>query len=85
MSVEEGRLFARNLGLSAFSECSALTQKNLKTVFDTAIMVSLEHKEELKSMRQSQRLRQSLALRQKTPEKIRQFSQTWWRKFSCFM
>ncbi|KAK3510867.1 hypothetical protein QTP70_022833, partial [Hemibagrus guttatus] len=75
----EARLVSRSLGVSAFAECSALTQKNLKAVFDTAIMDSLEHKEELKGMRQR------VMLREKTPDKFRQLSQTWWRKRSCFM
>lgn len=79
VSIEEARQVARSLGVSAFAECSALTQKNLKAVFDTAIMVSLEHKEELKGMRQR------VTLREKTPDKFRQLSQTWWRKLSCFM
>ncbi|KAG7316037.1 hypothetical protein KOW79_020903 [Hemibagrus wyckioides] len=79
VSVEEARQVTRSLGVSAFAECSALTQKNLKAVFDTAIMVSLEHKEELKGMRQR------VMLREKTPDKFRQLSQTWWRKLSCFM
>lgn len=81
VSVDEVRLVARSLGISAFAECSALTQENLKAVFDAAIMVSLEHKEEPKGLR----LRQRLMLRQKTPEKIRQLSQAWWRKLNCFI
>lgn len=81
VSVDEARLVSRGLGVTAFAECSALTQKNLKAVFDTAITVSLEHKEELKGLKQRQRL----TLTQKTPAKIRQLSQTCWRKLSCFM
>ncbi|XP_027034755.1 rho-related GTP-binding protein RhoU [Tachysurus fulvidraco] len=79
ISVEEARLVARSLGVSAFAECSALTQKNLKAVFDTAIMVSLEHKEQPKG------LRRRVMVRNKTPEKLRQLSQAWWKKLSCFM
>lgn len=74
VSPDEVRLVAQSLGVTAFTECSALTQKNLKAVFDTAIVATLEHKEELKE-----------PLRPKTPEKVRQLSQTWWRKLSCFM
>ncbi|MCI4393929.1 hypothetical protein PGIGA_G00163170 [Pangasianodon gigas] len=81
VSVDEARLVTRSLGVTSFAECSALTQKNLKAVFDTAIMVSLEHKEELKGLG----LRQRRRLREKTPDKIRQLSDTWWRKLSCFM
>lgn len=71
------RPVARSLGVAVLAECSALTQKNLKAVFDTAIVVSLEHKEQLKGLRQRQR--------EQTPNKITQLSQTWWRKLSCFV
>lgn len=81
VSVDKARLVARGLGVTAFAKCSALTQKNLKVVFDTAIVVSLEHKEKMKGLRQRPRL----TLREKTPNKIRQPSQTWWRNVSCFM
>lgn len=63
VSVDKARLVARGLGVTAFAKCSALTQKNLKVVFDTAIVVSLEHKEKMKGLRQRPRL----TLREKTP------------------
>lgn len=42
LSTEEGRKLQAELELDGFVECSALTQKNLKEVFDTAIRTALE-------------------------------------------
>ncbi|KAK1803068.1 hypothetical protein P4O66_021597 [Electrophorus voltai] len=74
---DEARLCARTVGAVAFAECSALTQKNLKEVFDMAIVASLQHAEAGQGA--------GLTLRGKTPNKIRQLPETWWRKLSCFM
>lgn len=81
VSEEDARLCAQTIGAATFTECSALTQKNLKEVFDTAIVVSLRHAEETRE----ERLRPRHILREKTPDKIKQLSVTWWRKLSCFM
>ncbi|KAG9262643.1 rho-related GTP-binding protein RhoU-like [Astyanax mexicanus] len=81
VSEEEAELCAQNIGAVAFTECSALTQKNLKEVFDTAIVASLQHVEEVRE----EGLRGRLTLREKTPEKLKQLSETWWRKLSCFV
>ncbi|XP_066515339.1 rho-related GTP-binding protein RhoU [Hoplias malabaricus] len=81
VSEEDAQLCAQNIGAMDFTECSALTQKNLKEMFDTAIMVSLQHKDEV----QREALRERCTLREKTPDKIKQLSETWWRKLSCFV
>lgn len=38
---EQAEKFVKDLGLSAYVECSALTQENLKETFDTAIIAAL--------------------------------------------
>ncbi|KAA0721876.1 Rho-related GTP-binding protein [Triplophysa tibetana] len=78
ISTDEGLLCARSIGAVAFAECSALTQKNLKEVFDCAIVANMRHAEEGGWLRRD-------TLRDKTPDKIKQLSETWWRKLSCLM
>ncbi|XP_059409326.1 rho-related GTP-binding protein RhoU-like [Carassius carassius] len=77
MSGDDTRLCARSISAVTFAECSALTPKNLKEVFDSAILASMQHAEEAAVW---QRMH---TLRDKTPDKIKQLSETWWRKLSC--
>ncbi|KAJ1931195.1 GTPase Cdc42 [Linderina macrospora] len=42
ISLEQGERLARDLGAVKYVECSALTQKGLKNVFDEAIVAALE-------------------------------------------
>ncbi|XP_024865319.1 rho-related GTP-binding protein RhoU-like, partial [Kryptolebias marmoratus] len=42
VSTEEGRQLALELRAVGFAECSALTQKNLKDTFDSAILASFQ-------------------------------------------
>ncbi|XP_016358101.1 rho-related GTP-binding protein RhoU-like [Sinocyclocheilus anshuiensis] len=76
VSGDDARLCARSISAVTFAECSALTRKNLKEVFDGAILASMRHAEEAAWPRMH-------TLREKTPDKIRQLSETWWRKLSC--
>ncbi|KAL1005973.1 hypothetical protein UPYG_G00066330 [Umbra pygmaea] len=77
VSTEEANHRAQEIGAVSFVECSALTQKNLKEVFDHAILASIQQEESVQSALQT------LSLRRKTPEKIQGLSETWWRKLSC--
>ncbi|XP_047433240.1 rho-related GTP-binding protein RhoU-like isoform X2 [Mugil cephalus] len=77
---DEGRQLALELGAVSFAECSALTQKNLKDTFDSAILASIEQTDSI-GVQQQQRL----TLSRKTPEKIKSLSESWWRKISCLM
>jgi len=42
IQVDSGEKLARELGAVRYVECSALTQKGLKNVFDEAIVAALE-------------------------------------------
>ncbi|XP_006806230.1 rho-related GTP-binding protein RhoU-like [Neolamprologus brichardi] len=80
VSTEEGQRLAQELGAASFAECSALTQKNLKDTFDSAILASIQYTES-NNIQQQKRL----TLRKKTPDKIKSLSETWWRKINCLM
>ncbi|KAK2817472.1 hypothetical protein Q5P01_025663 [Channa striata] len=70
VSTEEGQGLAQELGAVSFAECSALTQKNLKDAFDSAILASVQQTDS--SSVQQQRL----TLRKKTPERSGAFRRT---------
>uniref|UniRef100_A0AAY4DPH6 Uncharacterized protein n=1 Tax=Denticeps clupeoides TaxID=299321 RepID=A0AAY4DPH6_9TELE len=70
VSLQEAQSCSQSIGAITHTECSALTQKNLKEVFDAAIMASLQNAE---TLQQRQRLR-------RTPDKIWKLSESWWRK-----
>lgn len=74
VSTQEGRQLAQELGAVGFCECSALTQKNLKEVFDAAILASLQQTEQ-----------QRRTLRTRTPDKMKSLSEAWWRKIACLL
>lgn len=79
VSTEEGRQLAQELGAVSFCECSALTQKNLKDVFDTAIVASMQQTDGC-SFQQQRR-----TLRKRTPAKMKSLTETWWRKLACLL
>ncbi|XP_015669345.1 rho-related GTP-binding protein RhoU-like [Protobothrops mucrosquamatus] len=61
---------ARKLGLAGYVECSALTQQNLKEVFDTAIVLGLRAGEGPRGQRAP-------------PSCIWALSKDWWSKYVC--
>ncbi|XP_072239994.1 rho-related GTP-binding protein RhoU-like [Leuresthes tenuis] len=79
VGTEEGQRLAQELGAVSFAECSALTQKNLKDTFDSAILASFQQTDSNIIQQQS------LTLRRKTPDKIKTLTETWWRKINCLM
>lgn len=79
VSTEEGRQLAQELGAVSFCECSALTQKNLKDVFDAAILASMQQTDRC-GLEQQRR-----ALRKRTPDTMKSPSEAWWRKITCLL
>ncbi|XP_071031222.1 rho-related GTP-binding protein RhoU-like [Oncorhynchus clarkii lewisi] len=77
VGTEEAQQLAQDIGAVSFVECSGLTQKNLKEVFDQAILASIQPVENVQQLQQRQ------SLRKKTPDKIKSLSETWWKKLSC--
>ncbi|XP_013986501.1 rho-related GTP-binding protein RhoU isoform X1 [Salmo salar] len=77
VGTEEAQQLAKDIGAVSFVECSGLTQKNLKEVFDQAILASIQQAENVQQLQQRQ------SLRKKTPDKIKSLSETWWKKLSC--
>ncbi|KAG7461328.1 hypothetical protein MATL_G00208940 [Megalops atlanticus] len=68
----QARSLAEKICAADYVECSALTQKNLKEAFDTAIFAAIKHK-----ARKAKKMR--LSGRAKT------FSKYGWKKFFCFV
>lgn len=79
VGTEEGQQLAQELGAAAFAECSALTQKNLKDTFDSAILASFQQAERVAVQQQK------MTLLRKTPDKMKNLSETWWKKIGCLM
>lgn len=86
VDAEEGRRLAQEIGAASFAECSALTQKNLKDAFDSAILASIQQTDSISSISSVSSVQQQrLTLKRKTPDKIKSLSETWWRKINCLM
>ncbi|KAG7274998.1 hypothetical protein CRUP_001091 [Coryphaenoides rupestris] len=87
VSTAEGRRLAREIGAAGFTECSALTQKNLKDAFDAAILASIgeEEEEEEQEEQEEEEEKKKLLLLTKTPKKLHSVTEAWWRKISCLV
>ncbi|XP_070692773.1 ras homolog family member Ua [Pempheris klunzingeri] len=70
---------AMEIGAVAYMECSSLTQKNLKEVFDTAILASLQNSSH-KHTRGKQKRRKK---QRQTPDKMKSLSKSWWKRYCC--
>lgn len=70
----DARALADKVGAVAYVECSALTQKNLKEVFDAAIAVGMKHAD--------RRARRERKVRS-TADKMKTLSKSWWKKYFC--
>ncbi|XP_061670263.1 ras homolog family member Ua [Syngnathoides biaculeatus] len=71
---------AAEIGAVAYVECSSLTQKNLKEVFDTAILASLQSHSSQKHSRGKQKRRTK---QMQTPDKMKSLSKSWWKRYCC--
>ncbi|KAF7669393.1 hypothetical protein LDENG_00193120 [Lucifuga dentata] len=75
----DARDCAMEIGAVAYLECSSLTQKNLKEVFDTAILASLQNSshKHLRGKRKRQKEQTQ------TPDKMKTLSKSWWKRYCC--
>lgn len=71
---------AVEIGAVAYMECSSLTQKNLKEVFDTAILASLQNYNFHKHPRGKQKRQKK---QRQTPNKMKSLSKSWWKRYCC--
>ncbi|CAK6964022.1 ras homolog family member Ua [Scomber scombrus] len=76
----DARDCAVEIGAVAYMECSSLTQKNLKEVFDTAILASLQNHSSHKPKRGKQKRRKK---QRQTPDKMKSLSKSWWKRYCC--
>jgi len=79
---------AENIGAVSYMECSSLTQRHLKEVFDTALLAALKISGPLKRTKSSSRSKKSSKKYQpSTSEKAEQNcpKKTGWKRFCCFM
>ncbi|XP_038150539.1 ras homolog family member Ua [Cyprinodon tularosa] len=76
----DARECAMEIGAVAYMECSSLTQKNLKEVFDTAILASLQKYSSRKHSRSKQKHRKKP---RQTPDKMKRLSKSWWKRYCC--
>lgn len=83
VSESDAIRLAHDIGAVHYVECSALTQKNLKDVFDQAILASLNYIPDLshsKEFRRSYRKKYSVHERQSASLK-----KAGWKKFCCLL
>jgi len=90
VTEEEASKFAKQCGAIGYVECSALTQKNMKEVFDLAIIeAQRHHKHQLKKAgKRTWRLRRKNCSldreqRQFRTSSMRRVSVVWWKKLFC--
>lgn len=76
----DARDCAMEIGAVAYMECSSLTQKNLKEVFDTAILASLQNCSSHKHPKGKQKRRKK---QRQTPDKMKSLSKSWWKRYCC--
>lgn len=76
----EAEACAEEIGALCYMECSSLTQKNLKEVFDAAILASLQNYSSQKPQRN--KTKKNLQ-RGRRPEKMKNLSKSWWRRYCC--
>jgi len=77
---DEAMKLAKRNGFVDYVECSALTQKNLKEVFDVAIEEAIRHSEK----RNDKKKRRSGKKKKNKVNKVKRKSVVWWRKILCF-
>ncbi|XP_063162995.1 rho-related GTP-binding protein RhoU isoform X1 [Candoia aspera] len=76
VTEEAARLCAEEIKAASYIECSALTQKNLKEVFDAAIVAGIHYSDTQQQPKKS---------KNRTPDKMKNLSKSWWKKYCCFV
>ncbi|XP_043367290.1 rho-related GTP-binding protein RhoU isoform X2 [Dermochelys coriacea] len=76
VAEEAAMLCAEEIKAASYIECSALTQKNLKEVFDTAIVAGIQYSDTQHQPKKS---------KCRTPDKMKNLSKSWWKKYCCFV
>ncbi|KAM4014285.1 rho-related GTP-binding protein RhoV isoform 1-T1 [Anomaloglossus baeobatrachus] len=71
VSESQAQAVAQKIRAQTYIECSALTQKNLKDVFDTAILSAIKHKARLEKKLSS--------------KGFKRLSKCRWKKYFCFV
>ncbi|XP_074118489.1 rho-related GTP-binding protein RhoU [Sminthopsis crassicaudata] len=76
VAEEAAKLCAEEIKAASYIECSALTQKNLKEVFDAAIVAGIQHSDTQQQPKKS---------KNRTPDKMKNISKSWWKKYCCLV
>ncbi|KAK7913377.1 hypothetical protein WMY93_013588 [Mugilogobius chulae] len=76
----EAKTCATEIDAVTYIECSSLTQKNLKEVFDSAILASLQNHNSQKPLRRKQKRPKKY---KQTPDKMKSLSKSWWKSYCC--
>ncbi|XP_009560443.2 rho-related GTP-binding protein RhoU isoform X2 [Cuculus canorus] len=76
VAEEAAKLCAEEIKAASYIECSALTQKNLKEVFDAAIVAGIQYSDTQQQPKKS---------KCRTPDKMKNLSKSWWKKYCCFV
>ncbi|KYO18792.1 rho-related GTP-binding protein RhoU [Alligator mississippiensis] len=76
VAEEAAKLCAEEIKAASYIECSALTQKNLKEVFDAAIVAGIQYADTQQQPKKS---------KCRTPDKMKNLSKSWWKKYCCFV
>lgn len=88
---EEGKRLANQMGALCYIECSALTQQNLKEVFDTALLAALKKNGHFRKSNISVcsatkvKAKKFLKCARKHRDSDVPHSKKGWKKFCCFM
>ncbi len=89
VTENEAKGLAQQVGAMQYIECSALTQKNLKEVFDQAILASLDKKGILQQCHGGKKKKKHKGKKDlwklSSPQSTESKQKKGWKKFCCFV